>query len=129
MTVDEYRVKAFIGNAQLIYKALGPNKDKRCEVFGEANSDELWFEVFLRNEKDILAMANDCEKLSKNWEICQCEFDTKTKYTVFIIAESDPFVQKNGERGHNKQIRRFDSAKKFVNGELIVIRDTFSSVM
>jgi len=129
MTVDDYRVRAFMGNAQLIYKALGPNKDKRCETFGEANSDDLWFEVFLRNEKDILAMANDCEKLSKNWEIRQCEFDTKTKYTVFIIAESDPNVQKNGEWVYNKQIRRFDSVKKFVNGELIVLRDTFSSVL
>jgi hypothetical protein len=129
MTVDDYRVKAFMGNAQLIYKALGPTKDKRCETYAKEHSDGLWFEVFLRNEKDILAMANDCEKFSKNWEIRQCGSHNKTKYTVFIIDESDLSVQRNGEWAYNKQIRRFDSVKKFVNGELIVLRDTFSSVL
>ena len=129
MTVDDYRVQAFMVGAQLIYKALGPNKDKRCETYAKENSLGLWFEVFLRDDEDILAMANDCERISKNWEIRQRGSHTKTKYVVFIIDESDFSIQRNGEWLYNKQIRRFDSVKKFVNGELIVLRDYFSNVL
>ena len=129
MIIGDFRVKAFMLNAQLIYKALGPNKDKRCEIYALEGSVGLWFEVFLKNDKYILAMACDCEKFSKNWEIRQCGSKSMTKYTVFIIDESDLSVQRNGEWLHNKQIRRFDSAKKFVNGELVTIRDTFTYVL
>jgi hypothetical protein len=121
MNVDDYRVKAFMLNALIIYKALGPNKDKRCQVLAYDNSDGLQFEVFLRNEKEILAMANDCEKFSKNWEIRQVRNGSTTKFTVFIIEESDISVQRLGEWAYNKQIRMIDCSMKLINGSLVKI--------